>query len=225
MSDDTAWVSILIAGAGLAFGLYQYRMNSWSAEQARTREGAIKAADEIEKFHADENVSLALAIIDYGAMQIPIPDPATGRMTSVPFIFRKALEHHTTRSPPGASDEAEKSERFRPEELRLRAVMDQFLLRLERIESLIAKGVIPSKDFGDLFEYWLELIGERPRDIDQLTHFSDGRRRALWSYIRQYRFNGVVRLFARYARAARVGIAPDEAFVRRILPQRESALT
>src|SRR3954453_22755328 len=114
MSDDSAWLSALIAGAGLAFGLYQYRMNSWSSEQARTRERAIKAADELEKFHSDEAVALALHIIDYEIADIAVPDVVGGPAS--PFrvdreVLKQALLHHTVRNPKKGLC-AEKSDSF-----------------------------------------------------------------------------------------------------------------
>ncbi len=216
MSEDPAWFGALITGAGLAFGLYQFRMNSRSAEKARTRERAIKAADELEKFHSDEAVVLALRMIDYETADIPVPDVTGRTITAFPVdraFLKKALQHHTVRNP---SKNGEKGDLFSLEELRVRSIFDQFFMRLERIENLIRNGVIAPADFHDLFAYWLELIGEHPQDSDAIVHFGDGRREMLWAYIRRYRFNSVVKLFERYGRAAPVETKPEHAFRPRV---------
>ena len=57
------------------------------------------------------------------------------------------------------------------------------------------------------------LLGEIARRDDNIAHLSDDARRALWTYIRVYQFNGVVNLFVRYGRAAPVGT--DDRFVPR----------
>jgi hypothetical protein len=102
---------------------------------------------------------------------------------------------------------------FNDTELTIRDIFDRLLVRLERIESLLRAGVIGRTQFGDLFSYWFKLLAERPRAEDMgLTHFGNRRRRQLWKYIRRYEYNGVVRLFQIYGRAAPVGTDPDEAF-------------
>jgi hypothetical protein len=54
---------------------------------------------------------------------------------------------------------------------------------------------------------------KRGRPTDRWSRDPGGSRRALWTYIRIYQFNGVVHLFARYGRTAPVGI--DDRFVTR----------
>ena len=70
---------------------------------------------------------------------------------------------------------------------------------------MIRNDVISVGGFGDLFSYWLVLLGEIPQSDDRIAHLSNDARKALWKYIRLYEFNAVVRLFARYGRAAPVG--------------------
>jgi CRISPR/Cas system-associated endonuclease/helicase Cas3 len=89
--------------------------------------------------------------------------------------------------------------RFPPDEQRNRDAFDVFLGRLERIESLIKNGVISKSNFADHFSYWLKLMDENKPE--KLSHFSDAKRIALWNYIRDYEFNGVIKLFARFGRA------------------------
>jgi hypothetical protein len=87
---------------------------------------------------------------------------------------------------------------FFPDEQTIRDAFDQFLGRLERIESLIKNGVMTKADFADHFSYWLKLMDEN--EPQKPTHFSINKRTALWQYIRDYEFNGVIRLFARFGR-------------------------
>jgi hypothetical protein len=93
------------------------------------------------------------------------------------------------------------------------------------MDILIKEGVVSSREFGDLFSYWFELLGEIPNTEDQIVRMSDRRRQALWTYIRRYRFDGVIRLFRRYGRAGPVERDPAmEHFVARISSPRLDAL-
>jgi hypothetical protein len=227
MSDnETAWVGVMITSAGFAFGLYQYRINSFNAARARSREQAIKAADELENLFKDQDVEIAMRIIDYEAIDIALPNTNAG--TSPTYVkinrvdLKSALDHHSDRAPPGKQYNVEKGEMFKPVELQIRYIFDKFFVRLERIENLIRNGVIAKADFQDLFSYWLELIGEIPKAQDQINHFGDGRREKLWRYIRLYKFDCVVRLFQIFGRAAPVGIPPEQAFVARPASEAET---
>jgi hypothetical protein len=195
MADTASCIGVLIAAAGLAIGLYQFRANS-------TRARAIKAVDEMEGLFKDEAVQRALEIIDYGQVTLQFgKDPNGYALVVSGELLRRSLVYHGDTGVDEAPAEPGKDERFSADERLIRDTFDTFLVRLERIENLIRNGVITKTDFGDLFSYWLELMGEHPRDSDSLVHFGNQRRKRLWRYIRKYRFNGVVRLFHRYDRA------------------------
>ncbi|ESW67188.1 hypothetical protein ACYG9R_17815 [Mesorhizobium sp. RSR565B] len=199
-----------LAGAGWA--VFQYWQNSRDQRAERARTNAVTAANEIEMFHNDTAVQSAMSMIDY----CEVPDTGTSGTAPLfvnPTLFAFALRNHadgivSLTSNPGA----EKSDLFTISERRIRDLIDAFLGRLERIDNLIAKGVIDKDDFERLFFYWLQLMGEVPLKEDTLAHFDDVRRRALWRFIRTYRFDGVVRLFERYGRAACVATDPEIAF-------------
>ncbi|WP_395698745.1 hypothetical protein [Methylocella sp.] len=217
MSDDvTGWLGAMVASAGFAFGLYQYRVNSFSAARARCREQAIKAADELEVLVTDPDVEIVLRLIDYSGGTIPMRNlqqtDAVERVNR--HILLAALDHHGDRC--GRANERSSEERaFNPVEVQIRRLFDRFLTRLERIETLIRNGVIARNDFEALFSYWLELIGERPKPGDAIAHVDDELRGKLWAYIRYYRFDGVVKLFQRFGRAGPVGAVGEAAFVAR----------
>lgn len=217
MTDDvTGWLGAMVASAGFAFGLYQYQVNSAGTERARCREQAIRAADELEALVADRDVEIVLRLIDYCGGALPMRDAqAPGAATTVTLgTLLAALDHHGYS---GRSGDFRASEDglFNPVELEIRRIFDRFLTRLERIETLIGRGVVAPRDFEALFSYWLELIGERPRAGDEIRHVDDALRAKLWTYVRHYRFNGVVRLFQRFGRAGPVGAIGEAAFVRR----------
>jgi hypothetical protein len=208
------WVPAL----ALAFGVYQYRLNSQNDERKRAREKAVEAANEVAEFRRDPNSELALKLLDYQNMQIRSVGEVSGAgsWTITPDQLVRALRYHgddkqlsdgeplTSNEGPGGFSEIE---------LRVRDIFDDFFARLERIDALISADVIDQDQFGDLFSYWLKLMGEKPLPEDMnLTHFEDPQREALWRYIRLYEFNGVVRLFERYGRAAKEGADPKSAF-------------
>jgi hypothetical protein len=202
-------IGLLIAASGVSAGLYQYNKNSG-------RERAVKAADEMEKLHTDPNVNLAFRLFDYGSsnMSLQIYSERHEAVVVTKDDVKSALAHHLDRLAENDSLDPPRP-LFTSKEYALREIFDGFLIRLERIEHLISKEVISEEDFGDLFSYWLELLGERARPDDTLTHFTDARRKRLWKYIRLYQFNGVVRLFGRYGRAAPEKTPPQLAFVPR----------
>jgi hypothetical protein len=90
---------------------------------------------------------------------------------------------------------------FSRDEQSIRDAFDVFLGRLERIDSLMRKGVISKSDFKDHFSYWLELLDEN--EPTKKSYFSHAKRKALWRYIKTYEFEGVIRLFKRYGRLSK----------------------
>ncbi|WP_316189803.1 hypothetical protein [Bradyrhizobium sp. SZCCHNS1054] len=207
--------SLVPAGA-LALALYQYRINSLNTQRQHRREQAVEAANEMEGFR-DGAAATALKIIDYEDVPIGVGTGPTQRTVTLDreqLIL--ALEIHSDRAKRlNLHDWAhvEKGELFSDTERAVRDIFDTLLVRLERIEALIRARVIGQRDFGDLFSYWLKLLAEQPREEDmKLTHFGNRRRRQLWRYIREYEYNGVIRLFQIYDRAAPIGTDPDNAF-------------
>jgi hypothetical protein len=206
-SNAASFIGLGLTAAGLAFGLYQYRMNSQEAHQAQKRERAVMAVTLMKKFYEDNNVSFAMQLLDYGRAKL------AGNGEVVAADLPAALARHWVNSPDELKDGATKKGPFTVQDRAIRAAFDGFLVQLESIEHLIVNGVIGSRNFGELFSYWLMLLGEIAQRDDNIAHLSDSARRALWTYIRVYRFNGVVNLFARYGRAAPVGT--DDRFVER----------
>ena len=207
----TDLASLLLAVVGGAFGLWQYYRSN---KEARAR----AAADEIERFNSDESVKTALRIIDWHSGSISYVDEAGERLKK-PFgvaEYHLALRPHikarsevrgyrpeddkyrAARVASGAPFE----DYFSPLEQYVRDVFDAFLGRLERIEMLIECGVIGEKNFGDMFSYWLHVIGDEKKTGGnfELNHFSNSKREALIEYITYYRFEGVMRLFSRYGK-------------------------
>jgi hypothetical protein len=221
MADSGADVlPYLIPAGALAFAVYQYRINSLSADRQRRRERGAKVADELEAFHSDADVALALKVVDWGNLQVTFAETAwrpafTDVVTTK--TLREALELHWVRAKRLniQFNDPEKSEYFTTIERALRDIVDSLLTRLERMNGLIDAGVVSRDEFFELFSYWLRLLAERPspeQDM-KLRHFGDRRRRALWEYIRGYEFNGVIRLFQKYGRAGEVGVAAKDVFV------------
>jgi hypothetical protein len=207
-SNAASFLGLGLTAAGLAFGLYQYRMNSQEAQQARRRERAVTAVKLMKDFYEDANVTFAMQLLDHGRAQLG------GIGEVVVADLPDALARHWAKSSDELLDGATKKGPFTAKDRAIRTAFDGFLVQLESIEHLIVNGVIGSRNFGELFSYWLMLIGEIARRDDNIAHLSDHARHALWTYIRVYQFDGVVNLFARYGRAGPVGT--DDRFVSRV---------
>lgn len=201
MADWVAWftngsnLAALIAAGSAVGALWQYRRNSIRLKTEVAQRQAVTSFKETLAFLSDTAVQRALSDLDYA-------EPTAMR----------ALRLHA------ANYETDAATGFPRDDKEARDNVDQFLTRLEMIDFLIERGVIAREDFENQFTYWLELLGEIPRADDTLLHFSDVNRRALWAYIRTYRFNGVVRLFARYGRASMLMGEPEALFVARSMP-------
>ncbi len=206
-SNAASLIGLGLTAAGLAFGLYQYRTNSDEGRKARKRERAIMAVKQMKDFYDDPNVRFAMQLLDHGRAVLD----GVGEIAA--FELSGALARHWVNSPEELKDDATKKGPFTVKDRAIRTAFDGFLVQLETIEHLIVNGVIGSRDFGELFSYWLMLLGEIARSDDRVAHLSDDARRALWTYIRVYQFNAAVDLFARYGRAAPVGI--EDRFVAR----------
>jgi hypothetical protein len=201
---DADWATFTLAAVTAAAGLRRYWRNSGQAS-------AIKAADEMEKFHTDRSVSIAERLLDYSTCYIGYEKLSGGveKIKIEPQDFHLALRHHSVRRKevPGYDPERDIFAKtasegnydpqyvFSGREHYIRDVFDRFLGRLERIEALISKKVIAPEDFADHFSYWLKVIGD-PKEPQ--TQFSADKRKTLLDYINRYEFNGVIRLFARY---------------------------
>ncbi|BAM89469.1 hypothetical protein S58_34760 [Bradyrhizobium oligotrophicum S58] len=195
---DSIVVSILgvtVTAAGLAFGLYQYRKNSEQASLTRRRERAVMATDQTKQFFSDDGVRFVMKVLDYGS----VPSPTRPNQTFDVHQIPEALKIHWKDAP------TETKEPISPEYVAIRTAFDDFLIWLERIEYLIKSDIVSEEGFGDLFSYWLVLLGEKPQPQDKVAHLSDAARKAIWSYIRSYQYNSVVQLFARYGRVGENG--------------------
>ena len=203
----TDWIGVIIAVIGSSAALVQYSINS-------RRNKAIKAADEIDALLKDKRVKAVLRMIERSSGYVVLESEVAP--TNAVFVgeqeFLLSLRHHGTRRNEIAdyNEEVDKffteSRQqgkswefiFSPDEQMVRDAFDDFLGRLERIESLMKNGVIAQADFSDHFSYWLKLMDEN--EPTKPSHFSIHKRTAFWRYIREYEFNGVIRLFARFGR-------------------------
>lgn len=212
-SNAASFIGLGLTAAGLAFGLFQYRVNSEEARRERKRTRAVMAVEHMKEFYDDPNVRFAMQLLDHGRADLAGAGPggAAGEVTTadLPSVLAK----HWVNSPTELKDDATRKEPFTGRDRTIRGAFDGFLVRLESIEHLIANGVIGASDFGELFSYWLTLLGETARPDDKVGHLSDAARSALWTYIRVYQFKAVLRLFARYGRAAPLGA--NDPFVKR----------
>ncbi|MGJ5208144.1 hypothetical protein [Bradyrhizobium sp. HKCCYLR20261] len=199
-SNAGSFIGLGLTAAGFAFALYQYRMNSEEADRARRRERAVMAVEHMKNFYDDPNVKFAMQLLDHGRAHLE----GVGEVAA--SELREALKQHWVDTRRGSEQEGTEKKAFNARDRAIRTAFDGFLVQLESIEHLIVNGVIGAREFGELFSYWLILLGETARPDDKIGHLSDDARSALWTYIRVYQFDAVVRLFARYGRAAPPGV-------------------
>ena len=194
------WVGVGITFFGIVSAVVQYAINS-------RRGRAIKAADEIEALNNDESAKAFLRLFDWESAHISVRDGA-GEL-KVLYVDRQAfllaIRHHSERRDQIAGYRQEDDVfasnpiNFTVDEEHLRDMLDRFLGRLERIESLIKNDVIKADDFRHYFSYWLNLVDEN--STSSPTTFNTEKKRALWTYIRRYEFDGAINLFARFGKA------------------------
>lgn len=216
-SSVTDWLTLLVSAGGAAAALWQYRINSIASQREKKRLYAVKAADEMEQFHQSQDVRTALRVVDWDSGYILLPGAGNvpTKIYHGPQEFCLALRHHTVARSQIPDYIAEKDayackrkkegreyeEFFSPEEQSLRDIFDAFLTRLERIETLIRYDVISKEIFEEHFSYWLRVLAENKKFDGEMTFANPHKHACLWSYIRMYRFNGVVRLFELYGLA------------------------
>jgi len=218
LADATlpAWITLGLTAIGSVLALVQYGYNSKQANAQKSRERAVSAATQLERFYSDPNVKFALVMLDYQNAAFSLNyNGAQLSLGVTPELLKSALSWHVDRLVPSQVGHGCAEEVFTPTEQAVRDIFDNCFNHLERIELLIKNDVIAKADFGDLFSYWLQLIGERPLQDDSIDHLTNDLRETIWIYLRKYRYDGVIRLFERYGRAAPSGQAPNEAFVRR----------
>ena len=170
-----------LLGAGIAFvaGLLQYvRAQRWKR--------AEWVAQEMRQFYSYEAVGRALLMIDWGEREIAFPVEGTGEhVTSVRVtdaMVTGALKHHS-----------ERPEGFGPHETQIRDTFDRFLDGLERFASFRAAGLVTAEDLKPYLAYWIHHIRSARGAVDEAERLVQ-----LRSYIEQYGFRGVQRLFEDY---------------------------
>ncbi len=167
MSNGTIadWVGIAIALFGASSALAQYVANS-----NRTR--AIRAADEIDALLASEAAKIILKLLDWESAHVAMRDE-TGTLRQV-YVneqnFLLAIRVHTEKRSSVANyqQEAEISGDdvfFLQDEENLRDLMDQFLSKLQRIESLMKNGIIKQDDFDVQF---CQFMVTSPQNLEML---------------------------------------------------------
>ncbi|MHC1949624.1 hypothetical protein IF803_35390 [Bradyrhizobium sp. UFLA06-06] len=213
-SNSVALIGLTLTAAGSIFGLYRYYMNSAQANLTRQRERALAASEQTKDFFEDADVRFVMRLLDYGNAPFWKEETLKGQIFDVREL-PIALAVHWKRQ----QSEQTETNVFTDRTLAVRSAFDNFLLWLERVEHLIRHDVIGAVGFGELFSYWLVLLGEIPHPCDKINHLSNADRAALWEYIRAYEFNSVVRLFARYGRAGPVG---QDGFVPRKTTSKEN---
>ena len=127
-SNAASFIGLGLTAAGLAFGLYQYRMNSQEAHQAQT-ERAVMAVKLLKEFYEDTNVTFAMQLLDHGRAKLAgIGEVAAADLPA-------ALARHWVNSSDELKDDATRKSRFTVKDRAIRTAFDGFLVQLESIQT------------------------------------------------------------------------------------------
>ncbi|MGD1905161.1 MAG: hypothetical protein ACFB0C_04110, partial [Leptolyngbyaceae cyanobacterium] len=201
----------LVAGASaVTVGVSQYRRHCrWKRLE--------RLQSLVQEFRQQPEVRNVIDILDYEEYRLfdlTLPDGRAVRFEASDARMKRALRSHRqmvktrlglnqvrqVRSQTGKMDDqtAQVFERYEAEEfpieLALRDWFDQFLMGLERFETLIQAGLIGPQDLKPFVIYWIQLISDRKFRREGGSGFYD----QLFHYIYWAGYDGVQRLFARY---------------------------
>jgi hypothetical protein len=210
---STQWLGALalLVGAGAATtGIYQYQRHCrW-----RRRETVRQVVDDFCSRPAVRNAIDILDYEEYRLFEVRLPDDSTKAIEATDARLKRALRSHdemvktrrgldmiAPRVAQGAKvDEgiARIVQRYQTEEfpieLTLRDWFDEFLMGLERFNSMIEAGIASAEAFKPFILYWIRLMGDRRFRRTGGSSFYD----QLFHYIRWAGYSGVQRLFERY---------------------------
>jgi len=183
-SDQLHAIAFLGAAAAFSIGLAQYiRAQTWKRTEW--------VAQEMESFFNDWRVMAALRMIDYGERRLELyPSRANETERYVMVLdddVAKALEHHIVRQRDNRA--------FTDDELTIRDIFDQFLNRLERIQSFIRTGLLSYRHVRPYLDYWaVQVLEAEAADVRVLRIV------ALRRFMDVYGYHGVRALFCKLAR-------------------------
>ena len=178
---DVILKGLALVGTVVAFvaGLVQY-----SGAQRWKRSEWV--AQEMRQFFGDEVVRRALLMIDWGERDITFPaetaEASPQRVRVTDAMVAGALKHHSDRP-----------EGFKPHETAIRDTFDRFLDGLERFASFRAAKLVTADDIRPYLAYWIHHVRSAQGAADEAHRLVQ-----LRSYIEQYGFRGVQRLFEDY---------------------------
>ena len=125
-------------------------------------------------------------MIDWGQRDIVFPvnvaEGGTKRVRITDAMVAEALKHHS-----------ERADGFEPDETLIRDTFDRFLDGLERFASFRAAGLVTAEDIKPYLAYWIHHVRSAQGASDKAERLVQ-----LRSYIEQYGFRGVQRLFEDY---------------------------
>ena len=176
------WIGLMGVIAGLiAFltGLVQYvKGQKWKRAEF--------VAKEIKEFESDPKNDIAMQMLDWNSREYELfpdeKDPDNRKIDVEDSTLCSALVPHT-KKPSG----------FKPVEVCIRDIFDQFLDAFERFEHFIQSGLVNPDEFKPYLIYWIEIMGDNKSKRKPPEFY-----KSLWSYIDFYSFTGVQKLFSRY---------------------------
>jgi hypothetical protein len=207
-------VAILGLGATFVAGFVGFRTFLRTEKWKR----AEFLAREMKEFFGARGVQNALLLIDWGARDVPLFDPAAshgGRVHVTRRLQVFALRPHTLLDDAvgsdlvqGAGDTGPSEARYTPEEAAIRDCYDAFLDGLERLSSYVQTGLVDVADLRPYLNYWVNDIHAPARDGEDAAWAA-----AFLTYIHFYKFAGVQWLFRAFGKS----IDPAEAAYRGFL--------
>jgi len=213
-------VSVLAFGGtvwALVFGFRQYiRAEKWKRAEF--------LAKEMKEFFANDKISTALLLSDWGNRHIrlrALTNPGDSTLTNVTRQMQIAalLPHSVVEKTLGSDTEAPSDEResadqaeaqsegdeprlrrFTREQAIIRDCYDAYLDGLERFGSYLSTKLVTVEDLKPYLNYWIEDLVSPTTDLDDATWAA-----CVITYANFYRFDGVRHLFEEFGH----DIGPD----------------
>ena len=168
-------------------------------------------AHEMKEFFADPKVQKAMLLIDWGERRIRLLDGESNEASSIPVnraMQVRGLRPHVLVTGNDADckrlleGEAQSHDRFSQPEAAIRDCYDAFLDGLERFASYTKTGLADVASLRPYIGYWINDIAEATNSSEDAAWNA-----ALLTYIKYYRFDGVLWLFKQFGR----DIGPESA--------------
>jgi hypothetical protein len=192
---------VTVAGAVGSFIVFSIGVSSYLRNEKWKK--AEFLAKEMKEFFAAPRIQRAMFLIDWGRRRVQLlEDRPTeeGRVVVTRQMQTMALRPHVLLDRTGSDPEIFSSDGeirggFTEAEAAIRDCYDAFLDGLERFSSYVKTGLVELSSLRPYLGYWIDDISSATENSDDAAWCA-----ALLTYVRFYRFDGVLWLFEAFGR-------------------------